>query len=336
MSLSSVGDLRQHFVTSRNIADLKTDLGTLVEELTTGEVSDLTAHLGAGQTQLVGIDRQLAMLAQFSQSNVETGQILSTMQLALANIEDHRASSSSSLLTINSTSSTSQIEIAALAARAGFESTIQSLNLRSNDRSMFGGNDLDSNPLASADEIFTALTLATSGLTEAEDISAAIDDWFTSPGGGFDTVGYQGDSNGFLERPLSTGQSVEIGIRANDDALRDTLKAFAIAAIAGDVDSELAIETRRTLQVKSGEDLLSVASPLAGLQGRLGYIESQVEEASTRNASLETSFGIARNTLVSADPFETATRLQEVQLQLETQYSLTARLSRLSLTEYLR
>jgi len=39
---------------------------------------------------------------------------------------------------------------------------------------------------------------------------------------------------------------------------------------------------------------------------------------------------------VNADPFETASTLQAVQLQLETHYAMTARLSRLSLAEYLR
>lgn len=336
MPVSSIGDIRQHLVTSRNISDSKTELATLVEELTTGVVSDLTSHLGAGQTQLAGIDRQLSMIAQFSQSNVQTGQTLSTMQLALANIEEHRASTSEALLIVNETSFMSQIEVAGSGALAAFESAVQSLNMRSNERSMFGGNDLETNPLASADEILEALKLATAGLTEAGDISLAIDDWFDAPGGGFETVGYQGDSVAFLQRPLSMGQSVEIGIRADDDVLRDTLKAFATAAIAGDAQSTLNVETRGTLQFQSGEDLLSVGSSLAGLQGRLGHIESQVEEASVRNASLESSYGIARNTFVSADPFETATRLQEVQIQLETQYSLTARLSRLSLTEYLR
>jgi len=336
MPLSSIGDLRQHFSTSRNITDLKTDLATLVDELTSGEASDLTAHLGASQTQLSGIDRQLSLLAQFSQSNVETGQVLSAMQLSLSNIEDHRATASASLLTIDGSSSDTQIETAGLAARAGFEATIQSLNLRTNDKAMFGGNDLATNPLASADEMFAALDLATAGLTEIDDITAAIDDWFMTPGGGFETVGYRGDSTGTLRRPLSTDQSVEIGIRADDVAIRETLKAFATAAIGGDVDSGLTAETRQTLQLQSGEDLLSVASPLTGLQAQLGFVESQVEEASVKNASLESSYGIARNTFASADPFETATRLQEVQLLLETQYSLTARLSRLSLTEYLR
>jgi len=46
MSISTIGDLRQHFLATQNTSRLKTDLNTLVEELTTGEKSNLTEHLG--------------------------------------------------------------------------------------------------------------------------------------------------------------------------------------------------------------------------------------------------------------------------------------------------
>lgn len=336
MSISMIGDLSQHFLTSRHNTALKTDLNTLVEELTTGQASDLTAHLGASQTKLAGLDRQLQMLGQFSQSNTETGQLLSTMQSALGNIEQHRATTSSALLTINESSSPSQISNAGLAARSGFEAVVQSLNMRSGDRSMFGGNDLDASPLLPANDMLGALQLAVTGLTEAADIEIAINTWFDASGGGFETDGYQGDTTGFMQRQIDGNQTVEIGFRADDKSIRDILKAFALGAIAGDTSITLSADTRRTLQRQSGEDLLSVAAPLTGAQARLGYAEGQVEEAAVRNSAKESSYGIARNDLASVNPFDTAIRLQAVQLQLETHYTLTARLSRLSLTEYLR
>jgi flagellar hook-associated protein 3 FlgL len=49
----------------------------------------------------------------------------------------------------------------------------------------------------------------------------------------------------------------------------------------------------------------------------------------------ETGLQMAINDLVSADPFDTATRLQSVQLQLETHYSVVGRLSQLSLLRYI-
>ncbi len=44
---------------------------------------------------------------------------------------------------------------------------------------------------------------------------------------------------------------------------------------------------------------------------------------------------IARTELIGADPYDTATEMEAVQGQLETLYTVTARLSRLSLADFL-
>ncbi|HCP82168.1 MAG TPA: flagellar biosynthesis protein FlgL [Octadecabacter sp.] len=336
MAISMIGDMRQHLLTTRHNTSLKNELNTLVQELTSGEHNDLTAHLGGDQTRLAGLDRQLQMLGQFAQTNAETGQLLSMMQTALSGIDSHRETASAALLSINTSSTLSQIENAAEVARGSFESTVQTLNLRSGDRSMFGGNDLGSNPLADPNVMMTALENAVAGLTSATGIEAAVDAWFDAPAGGFETVGYLGDTNGYISRSSGAGQTIEISARADDQAIRDTLKALAKGALAGNSSLNLGNETRQSLQEQSGVELLTQASELTGIQARIGHAEQRAEQAKALISAQTASFGIARNELVAADPFDTATRLQSVQLQLETHYTLTARLSHLSLTEYLR
>ena len=61
----------------------------------------------------------------------------------------------------------------------------------------------------------------------------------------------------------------------------------------------------------------------------------KISAAETRNSSEESALQIARNDLTSVDPYSTATKLQETQTQLETIYALTARMSHLSLLDYL-
>jgi flagellar hook-associated protein 3 FlgL len=258
------------------------------------------------------------------------------MQTALSGVQNQREMASVALLSINNASTTSQIENAAEVASASFDATVQSLNLRSGDRAMFGGNSFGSSPLADPETMMTALQTAVAGLTTVTNINAAVDDWFDTPGGGFETDGYLGDTTGYISRSSGAEQIVEIGVRADDQAIRDTLKALAKGALAGDSSLSLGNETRQALQEQAGVDLLTQASGLTGLQARIGYVEQRVEQAMVQISAQISSYSIARNELVAADPFETATRLQSVQLQLETHYTLTARLSRLSLTEYLR
>ncbi len=55
MAIATIGDMRQHFLTTRHNTALKTDLNTLVQEMTTGKVADLTSHLGESQKTLAGL-----------------------------------------------------------------------------------------------------------------------------------------------------------------------------------------------------------------------------------------------------------------------------------------
>lgn len=336
MPMQTIGDMRQYFLTSRINTSLRSDLGTLVDELSTGQASDIVQHLGPDQTKLSGIDRQLSLMQSIAQSHTETRHMLSSMQMALSGVEAQRDSSGAALLAINSASSNIQIADAGSVSRTGFELAVSALNTRFGGRAVFGGNDQNSSPLVNAEEMLDAISSSVTGLTSAQDISNVIDDWFDVPGGGFETLAYQGSSTGLMSRSTEANHSLEIEVRADDQAFRDVFKSFAKGAIAGDLTQTIDQTVRQELQQKAGVDLLSSASALASVQARIGTAEAAIEESSVRVSSQSTSYSIVRNELVSADPFETATRLEAVQLQLETHYTLTARLSRLSLTEYLR
>lgn len=336
MPMTTIGDMRQHFMNLRHNSTLKQRLGTLAQELATGQMSDLTAHLGRDQTRLADIDRQIGLARTYQRASTETGQILSQMQSALSAVDHLRGAAAGPLLNVTSSTSPAQREDAAMEARASFEGTIQALNTRFGDRAIFGGADVNDSPLQNADAMLSDIRAAVGGAADASGVQAALDVWFDDPGGGFETTGYAGSTGAPVQRALGDGQTVEISARADDPALRRVLKATAMAAIANDPTLAITQDDRAVLLRSAGEALMSSATDLAGVQSTIGFIEARVEHAMTRSSAREASLGIMRNEMVTADPYETASTLEQVQLQLETHYTLTARLSRLSLTEYLR
>jgi flagellar hook-associated protein 3 FlgL len=181
--------------------------------------------------------------------------------------------------------------------------------------------------------MLAALQTAATGATTAGQVAAAVSTWFADPlgYGAF----YQG-GDPLSPAPIAPGETAELGTTAMDPILRDTLAAFAMAALldhgvlAGD-----AVERGRLAQ-QAGQQLVSTEDARTTLRARIGTVEAQIEAARTRNSAEETSLGILRSDLGSVDPYEAATRLQTVQSQLESLYLVTARVSRLSLTEYLR
>ncbi|SLN32176.1 flagellin [Pseudooctadecabacter jejudonensis] len=335
MSFSTLGDMRQSFQINQTSVRLKSQLDTLVSELTSGQKEDLTQHLGVQQSQVTGLDRKLDLLDRFAASNTQTGQTLTAMQSVLSTLEDQRLSASNALLPINVSSTPQQVSTAAQNARLSFEATIEGLNTRLGAQTLFAGTSVNSPALGDPGTILAAINATVAGASTVGEVEARIDAWFDDPAGGFESIAYLGGTENQI-KPVDENEDATISLRADDSMVRDLLKALTKGLIVDETSLSLSRAEKQDLQQRAGIDLVSVSADLANTQARLGQIESQVEEASVRIAAQQTSFGMARNDLVQADPFETATRLDALQVQLETHYTLTARLSRLSLTEYLR
>jgi len=176
---------------------------------------------------------------------------------------------------------------------------------------------------------------AVGAATEKEDIINAIDDWFDAAGGGFETLGYLGNHD-YQNRQIDANLSTEISVRADDSHIRNLLKGLSYAAVASEISGALTDRTLSELLNDSGVSLVGAAGGMSTLQERLGEKEESVDIAVSSNSAQLSSFEMARSDLIKADPFETATKLQDIQTQLETHFAVTARLSNLSLVDFLR
>jgi flagellar hook-associated protein 3 FlgL len=336
MTMMSIGDLSQHFVQRLQNVHIRDRLNTLTQEVSTGKASDLPAYLGGDSARLTDIDRQLALSKSYADATKELGQRLATMQTAMESIDDRRLVLSEQVMRITPASSLSQMRSASEAAEQTFADVVSSLNTRFAGNSLFAGTATDQPALAEAQTMLADLRLALAGAVTASDVTSIVTDWFDSPAGGFATSGYLGAAGAAPVRAVDTGSAVTITARADRQAMRDLLKATAIAAFATDPALGLPSSTGSALLQDSSTRLLSVAEPLTDLRSDLGQSEERVAAASARHAARLSAFGIMRNELTQVDPYATASALREVQTQLETHYTLTARLANLSLVAYLR
>ncbi|PRY77623.1 flagellar hook-associated protein 3 FlgL [Yoonia maritima] len=334
MPISSVGDMAQQYNTMRNGSTIKLELSGLAESMSSGRVTDVVQHLGGETAQLSGINHTLSRLDAYITSGGEIENSLANMQLVLGQIDTISQETSSQLLLINSNASEGQVTEASRTARSNFDTMVNLLNTRVGDRALFGGADVENTPLASADDMLGDIVTAIGGATSQAAISAAIDTWFDDPSGGFATMGYQGDTGAVVERRISGDTTISVDARADDIAIRSTLKFAALAAIADEMPA-LDLGTRSGLLQEAGIGLFSASSELVNVQARVGSSEGTITRELTEMSAQSAVLQIAKNDLVSVDPFDTASRLQAVQLQLETHYAVTARMSQLSLLSYL-
>ena len=334
MGLVSLGDMAQSFMLRRQTVALKSDLQRLSTELTTGRVADTVARVSGDLGPVSGIDASLARLKGYGAVTAEAGLFAGSMQTALGVVDDLSSALSRTLLAASSSSSQSLVDATGRDSRSRLETALSALNTRVGDRSVFGGVATNGPATAPAETIMLALDTAILGATTVQDIETAVTDWFNAPTG-FAALGYAGGA-ALAPVNIAPGEEANLDITATDPAIRATLKGLAMAALLdrGVLAGQPA--ARQDLAKRAGLSLLESQSERTFLAARLGAAEAQIDAAASRNAAETTSLQIARSDITAADPFETASRLQETQQQLEKIYAITARITRLSLMDYLR
>ncbi len=331
----SVGDLSQHFQSLRQNGITKDRLLTLTQELSTGQKSDMTAELKGDVGRLLSLDREIEMFDSFKQNTVEVAQVQAMMQNALETIDVLRERQSSISLPITVATSRPIVESAAKSSTSAFTEMVATLNRQLGDKSLFAGVQTDGAAFEDASLMMADIVGTIGPSPTTSDVIAAVDFWFDDPAGGFATMGYIGDTGAAAERRIGPTQSASYVVTGQSEGVKDVLHAIAYGAAADALAGTITTEQQTELLKKSGVDLLSAATTLNGTRSELGASEAFVAEKKTEYETQLTALRIMRNDMTTADPFETALRLQEVQQQLETQFAVTARLSGLSLANYI-
>ncbi len=335
MNMTSIGDLAQSLMLRQRSHEIKQTISTLTDELSSGQVSDVSSRLGGDYSYLTDIDRNMARLEGFSIAASETAFFAEASQNSLGQLHELASSLSGSLISLDSLAQQPERNNISQRAAGSIETAISALNTSIGGRSLFAGTATDRAPMASADVMMAALQPLVSGLTSATDVETAVQNWFDDPAG-FKATMYAGADQALAPSRIGPGQDVALTLKADDAVFRDTLKNMALAALATEPALGFDPALQNGLFIASSDGLQSVQDHLTGLRADIGFVQERIEEAEVRNASARAGLEIARGALLKADPFETATRLEEAQFQLESLYTVTVRSSQLSLLNFMR
>jgi len=335
MTISGLGDMAQPLLFRQQTSGLKQSVRIASQELTTGLTADRVKHRGGDIGPVLALESTLSRLAAFTLSGQDAALMTRGMQTALDTVKDLVGSLAIDLL--NTGLIAQQQSLAALSVDAGqrLDATIKTLNQRAGDRALFAGTATDGPALAEPAIILAAVEAAVlaAGATDADTVATAISNWFQHPAG-FASVAYLG-GNPPAPLRLSAEETGAVPLTAADPALRDTIMALTTAALLGrGIPADPA--EAAALARRAGADLLQSDSDRTKLAAQIGLVETRIEAAMTRNKAESTTLQMALTDLLAIDPYEAATRLEASQGQLETLFALTARLSRLSLVDFLR
>lgn len=335
MSSVTLGDLTRSFQLRTQQFSLKSEMDTLLIEVASGQSADLAKKVGGNLTPISGIESDLAKVRGYQSAATNAGVFTDLLQTALGAVQDQTQQLATSLITAGASGSAGTVSTVGTEANIVFASVISSLNSAAGGRSLLAGNATDTNPLADVETFRAELVTAVASASTVADVEAAVSAWF-APGGGFDTVGYTGSTIPLNDFRLGENRKVDMSLTAQDSAISEVLKATALSALidegvlAGDPEAQLALVKR------SGEILQAAQTGFTDLRSRLGANQQAIELAQQSLSTKDYALQFAKLEIVAIDPFESAGKLDNVRVQLETLYSITARVSRLSLMEYLR
>lgn len=349
MQIDAISTLVQQTMLRDSIRRSQALLATAQREFSTGRHADL--GLAAGEA--IGRDltwrAQLGELQSLSDGNKLSGNRLDLVQSTLGQIRDV-ANNFLQTLTGSRNAENGQAT-AKQVASAAMRSLISMLNTSYNGQALFGGINSSAQPVleyevspaSAAQAMAESEFFASFGMTPDDpgvvgiaraDMEAFLDTQYPVL---FDVAQWQSswsqaaDHN--VTTRIDTALVIESGTNANIEPFRQLAQAFSMVLSLG--TGKLNAQTFEAIADRA----ISLAGQgIAGIgfeQARLGIAEAEITAATERIALRMTTITGGLGVLEDVDKYEAAMRVNSLQSQLEASYTLTGRLSRLTLLNYI-
>lgn len=322
MALHSIGDMAKLFVSRNQMRGMKAELSDLSSQLSTGRHGDLGKALETRRNEYMSLQTVITAKTAF-QANALSGQ--RDLETSLAHVT--RAAETMAELSSDLTAKLGANRLSEIgtSARSAFGQLVSVVNGSVGDTFIFGGYGQNP-PLPEAEILLTSARAAVSSSTDYASVVSNLEQWFSDPSG-FDALVDVG-----ADRSVHTEfGAITIGTRATAPEVKQALLSTLKIVLGSEVAS--AFETDEVTSMIAGAKQQETA--LVSVAGRLGDKQEKLEIYVTSTNAQIAAFQTQVSDFESIDQFETATRFQALEAQIETSFAITARLSRLSLADYI-
>ena len=357
-NVASISSYQFNLFSRQNVERTSLALQRAGQEVSTGRKADIYADLGPRSASVMRLRASEADNQTFMLANDVLGNKLQSM---LTTIDAARDRIQGVLQTAISNVTTQQngAEVLQEQAMAAMESVIATLNTSYNGDHLFAGLQSDKPPLMRWSEVNASTGLSPQDVmasifgggpvdaASAAAIADQIDLAFASndvgnPARNYEATFYNGspelDGGGQPTKQVNAwvnkGQEVVYGARANDLPFREAIKGLAMLAVT-DV-SQMNPDAYSTWMNRAVDALSFAQEGMLDVSARVGFNQQVVE---TTQSQLE-DLSLVRRTQISdyegVDPYEAITRMQSLETQLQASYQVSAKLSDLSILNFLR
>lgn len=307
-------------------SNLRDRISLASEEAVTGRYADLTTQVDGRIGEAMLSQKALdAISLERDQLNLQETRldILQSSLTAVSDAADGLAVRMHDALGFDDPATRSLV---ARDAETALERAFSALNVRHGERFLFSGQATATQPVGEVSDLLDDVRQIAATATDAADFTAQLDTYFNDPAGGW-------QQNIFAGSATPTDPD---GVTAADPAITELISGLAVMAISGQDETLPLFNTAPDLFRDAAVKVSSGQAAIIDVQSERGVSQQAIARAQEALNSEETVLTEAFNEMTARDQYEAALELQELERNLEASYLLTARLSNLTLLNFLR
>ena len=333
-----ISDISRNLTLRLANVSAKSQLNTLTQELSSGIKSNIIKSLNGNLSTINSIEHQIKNINSY-QAGIESTIIqLDSVQASISSISSITSDLSTSLISEAGRGSDQDLKIITMKGYDELNSVINYINITANGRYSLSGSKTDTAPLPPASNIIKAITTSLPNPHSADDIIDVVEEWFSTPAeeSRFVKEIYQGSITSKTTTLIGNDSTITINTTALDKGFLETIKGATLLAISDALSTTLTNTEVRSLALRSGQILASSNLELSDTRAEIGIQQQKVSHEKTRQTAELLALDLSRSNLLVADRYETASALIEAEMHLQNILTLSSRILRLSLSDYLR
>ena len=352
MRISFTSNLAMQNSMRQTVSKSQSELQKAQTEVSTGTYADQGIALGYQSGRSVNLTTEKARLNSIMDSNSIVTQRLSASQSSLTNMSSNVQTSLNSLIALSGSDDQTLLDTTTQSLQSQLDAFISSGNTSANGEYLFSGINTSDQPLKAYDDssaakasFKTALSnyMSTNGIATMSDFTVTqMQDFVENTlapmydaSSGTDTwkTDWSNASDTNMTSRINTSETVQSSTNANNDGFRK----YALASVMGiellgtDINSDVRQYVSKTAISYMGEAVAGVYSE----RSALGLSEARVKTANTTISTQVNIVETAFNNMNEVDAYEASTKVNNLLSQVEASYTLTSRIQKLSLANYL-
>lgn len=350
MKTSFVSNLALQNAMRLTISRGQNEIQKLNTEIVTGRYADIGLALGAKTSNSVTLNSDVTRLNSILDSNALVTQRLSASQSALDMMADSAQQMLEAFIAVNGSDDANRLLIAQRDVESALGAFTIAANTSANGEYLFSGINTNTKPLedylaagSAPKATFDATFLGHFGFTQDDPAAAGItvpqmDDFISNmlePAfmGAQWNADWSSASDTNVTSRILTNEVVESSTNTNSEGMR----TFALAAIIGVelLNSPISAEVRTAVNASATKYAGSAVTGIDNQRSELGVSENRITKANTALESQLRIITLHLGDVEGVDPYEASTRMNSLLAQVETSYTLTARIQQMSLMNYL-